>query len=76
MLIDQGSHCCIYILANSMLGLLDVLATLMTAIATYEVPRFLRCNNGREFIAKAMQQWLKENNIKTRFIERESPRHN
>ena len=38
------------------LGALVVIAALMAANATYGAPRLLRCDNGGEFIAKAMQQ--------------------
>ena len=53
-----------------------MIAALMAAISIYKIRGFLRCDNGGEFIAKALQQWLKVNNIKTRFIEPGSPWQN
>ncbi len=37
-------------------------------------PEYLRSDNGSEFIAKIVQRWLKENQIKTIYIELGSPR--
>jgi transposase InsO family protein len=39
-------------------------------------PEFLRSDNGSEFIAKFVQQWLKENRLKTIYIEPGSPWQN
>ena len=75
-IVDEGSYFCADIVANRKLGALDVIAALMAAIATYGAPQFLMCDNGGEFIAKALQQLLKDNIIKTRFIEPGSPWQN
>jgi hypothetical protein len=68
-IVDEGSHFCINIVANRKLRALTVFAALMAAIAIYGALQFFKCDYGEEFIAKALQEWLKNNTIKTRFIE-------
>jgi putative transposase len=46
------------------------------AIEAHGAPAYLRSDNGSEFIAKVVQQWLKENQIKTIYIEPGSPWQN
>ena len=47
----------------------EVLATLKRAIAERGIPGHIRSDNGPEFIAKVIQQWLRENNIKALYID-------
>jgi putative transposase len=54
----------------------DVLAWLQQAIGQHGAPEYLRSDNGSEFIAKSVQRWLKENRIKTLYIEPGSPWQN
>ncbi len=54
----------------------DVLAWLQSAITEHGAPEHLRSDNGSEFIAKIVQRWLKEQNIKTIHIEPGSPWQN
>jgi transposase InsO family protein len=49
---------------------------LAAAIAVHGAPRHLRCDNGGEFIARKLQDWLKAAGIATRFIEPGSPWQN
>ena len=42
-----------------------VLLTLWQGMTTYGIPRYIRSDNGSEFIAKKIQTWLRENQIKT-----------
>jgi putative transposase len=37
------------------------------------LPAYIRSDNGPEFIAKAVQQWLEENHCRTIYIEPGSP---
>ncbi|MGE5602114.1 MAG: integrase core domain-containing protein [Nitrososphaerales archaeon] len=39
-------------------------------------PEYLRSDNGPEFVAKAIQRWLKKQQVKTRYIEPGSPWQN
>jgi putative transposase len=43
----------------------DVLAVLEEAIEEHGAPEYIRSDNGPEFIATAIQQWLREKGIKT-----------
>ena len=49
---------------------------LEAAIARYGAPEHLRSDNGPEFIAYAIQDWLKERQIKTLYIRPGSPWEN
>ncbi len=40
------------------------------------VPTYLRSDNGSEFIAKLIQDWLKEKGVKTKYIEPGKPWQN
>ena len=54
----------------------QVLATLWQAMMQYGIPAYIRSDNGSEFIAGKVQQWLKEHQIKTIYIDPGSPRQN
>ncbi len=46
-----------------------VLHWLQKAVEPHGAPAYLRSGNGSEFIAKIVQRWLKDNRIKTIYIE-------
>ncbi|MEO7798090.1 MAG: integrase core domain-containing protein [Opitutaceae bacterium] len=75
-IIDEGSHYCIDNVAGRRLGAREVVQALRRAIALHGAPRFLRCDNGGEFIARLFQDWLKKAGIQTRCIEPGSPWQN
>ena len=54
----------------------QVLATLWQAMMQYGIPAYIRSDNGSEFIAGKVQQWLKEHQIKTIYIDPGSPWQN
>ena len=49
---------------------------LQKAITQHGAPEYLRSDNGSEFIAKIVRQWLAANRIKTIYIEPGSPWQN
>ena len=53
-----------------------VIRILKELFAKYGTPEYIRSDNGPEFIAEAIGQWLKENGCKTIFIEPGSPWEN
>jgi transposase InsO family protein len=53
-----------------------VIAVIEAAIARNGVPEHLRSDNGPEFIASCMQDWLKAQEIKTLYIKPGSPWEN
>ena len=53
-----------------------MLAWLEQAIQQHGAPAFLRSDNGPEFIAREVQRWLADNQIKTIYIDPGSPWQN
>lgn len=43
------------------------------AIEQHGAPEYIRSDNGSEFIAKELQQWLADQKIRTIYIEPASP---
>jgi putative transposase len=56
--------------AHQVIGVLEIL------LAQQGAPQFLRSDNGPEFIAQALQQWLADNGIRTFYIQPGSPWEN
>jgi len=75
-LLDEYSHYNLDIVASRRMGSREVVAALQAAVELHGPPRYLRCDNGSEFIAKYLQAWLREAGITTRFIEPGSPWQN
>jgi putative transposase len=75
-IIDEGSHYCIDVVAGRRLGALAVVAALQAASSRHGAPRHLRSDNGGEFVAAALQRWLKAAGIAARFIEPGRPWQN
>lgn len=53
-----------------------VIAILRKLFALYGAPEFIRSDNGPEFVAKRIQQWLRAAGVKTQYIERGAPWQN
>ena len=53
-----------------------MLGLLKEAIASNGAPEYIRSDNGPEFIARAIQDWLSENQIKTIYIDPGCPWQN
>ena len=75
-LIDEYSRQCLAIRVERKLRSADVLNVLAEVMAQRGVPRFIRSDNGSEFIAKEVQEWLKELGIGTIYIDPGSPWQN
>jgi len=75
-ILDEYTRECHVLWAERALKAADVLHWLQKAVEQHGAPEFLRSDNGSEFIAKIVQQWLKENRIKTIYIEPGSPWQN
>ena len=54
----------------------DVIAVLEYLFMVRGVPRFIRSDNGPEFIADAIKKWLKEKHVETLYVEPGSPWEN
>lgn len=75
-LIDEYTRHCHCIHADRSIRADDVLRVLQEAIALYGTPEYIRSDNGPEFIAKAIQRWLANNQIKTIYIDPGCPWQN
>ena len=75
-ILDEYSRECHVLSADRSLKSGDVLYWMRQAIERHGAPEYLRSDNGSEFIAKEVQQWLKDNQIKTIYIEPGSPWQN
>lgn len=75
-ILDEFTRECHVLRADRALKSSDVLQWLKKAIEQHGAPEFIRSDNGSEFIAKEVQQWLKQHQIKTIYIEPASPWQN
>ena len=75
-IVDEFSHYCLDIVAGRRLGARAVVAALAALVEIHGAPRHLRCDNGAEFIAGHLKQWLAQTGIQTRFIEPGCPWQN
>jgi transposase InsO family protein len=75
-ILDEYTRECHVLRADRALKSADVLEWMGRAIDKHGAPRYLRSDNGPEFIAKIVQGWLKENEIKTIYIDPGSPWQN
>jgi putative transposase len=75
-LLDEHTRQCLALHAAWSIRAGDAITVLEAAIARYGAPEHLRSDNGPEFIAYAIQDWLKERQIKTLYIRPGSPWEN
>ena len=75
-LLDEHTRQCLAIHPARSIRAVDVITVVEAAIARYGVPGHLRSDNGPEFIAACMQDWLKAQEIKTLYIKPGSPWEN
>ena len=76
MLIDEYSRECLAIDVARRLTSEDVLERLSDLFVRRGVPNHIRSDNGPEFTAKKVTEWLDRLNVKTLFIEPGSPWEN
>jgi putative transposase len=60
----------------SSIGARDLIAELERLFERHGKPQVLRSDNGREFIAASLRDWLAEQGVQTAFIEKGSPQQN
>ena len=75
-IIDEASRECMALPAARKVKSDDVLAGLAELFITREPPAHIRSDNGPEFIATAVQQWLARIGVKTLYITPGSPWEN
>jgi len=75
-MLDEYTRQCLAIRVERQIRSEQVLATLWQAMTTYGIPEHIRSDNGTEFIAQKIQAWLRDNQIKTLYIDPGSPWQN
>ena len=75
-LIDEFTHECLAIRVDLKLKSADVIDVLSDQFILRGVPEHIRSDNGPEFLAKAVQDWIGAVGAKTAYIERGSPWEN
>jgi transposase InsO family protein len=75
-LIDEHTRECLAVHADWSIRAVDVVTVVEAAMARYGTPTHLRSDNGPEFIAYAIQDWLRDKNVKTIYITPGSPWEN
>ena len=74
--IDEFTHECLAIRINRKLRAIDVIDVLSDLFILRGVPGHIRSDNGPEFIAKALQDWIAAVGAKTAYIAPGSPWEN
>ena len=75
-LIDEYSRRLLAVYVAWSIRAVDVIAVVKAAMARYGKPGHIRSDNGPEFIAHAVQEWLEKEQIKTLYITPGSPWEN
>jgi transposase InsO family protein len=75
-IIDEFTRECLTIEVERSMTAREVVATLEYLFELRGAPQFLRSDNGPEFIAQAVRQWLQESMVGTLYIEPGSPWEN
>ena len=75
-IIDEYSRECLEIEVSRSLTAEDVVVVLGRLFVERGEPEYIRSDNGPEFIAEVVKQWLQESGVKTLYIEPGSPWEN
>lgn len=76
VLVDEFTREALYLDASRSIRSKDVIEALACVMADRGVPRFIRSDNGPEFVARAVQEWLGKLGAETLFIQPGSPWEN
>ncbi len=74
--VDEGGRDCLAIDVAARIRSGRVIEVLEGLISQYGVPQYLRSDNGPEFVAQAVQDWLGEKGVTTAYIEPGKPWQN
>ena len=75
-IIDEFTHECLAIRIDRKLKSIDVIDVLSDLFILHGVPEHIRSDNGSEFVAKAVQEWITAVGAKTAYIAPGSPWEN
>ena len=74
--VDEFTHECLAIRVSRKLKGIDVIDVLSDLFMLRGIPGHIRSDNGPEFVAKTVQEWIAAVGTKTAYIEPGSPREN
>jgi putative transposase len=75
-MIDEYSRMCLVVHCARKIGADDVIEQLANAMIVHGIPEHIRSDNGPEFIAIRLREWLQHIGVKTAYIEPGSPWEN
>lgn len=75
-LVDEYSRFCLRLRVGMSMTALDVVSMIQEAAEEYGMPEAIRSDNGPEFIAKEIQEWIEQSAIETMYIEPGCPWQN
>lgn len=75
-LIDEYTRQCLRVHVAWSIRAVDVIREVEVAMEEYGIPKHLRSDNGPEFIAYAIQDWLEQKQVKTIYIRPGAPWEN
>lgn len=76
VVLDEFTRECLALMVARSIKAWDVLETLATLIVTHGLPSYIRSDNGPEFVARELRQWLSHIGVQTAYIEPGSPWEN
>lgn len=74
--LDEGCRECLEIRAEKRIGSREVLETLDELMNEHGAPKYIRTDNGPEFVAHELRNWLEEKGVQVLYIEPGSPWQN
>jgi putative transposase len=74
--VDEFTRRCVGCRVERSIGARDIIEELEQLFERHGKPRLLRSDNGREFIAETLAEWLKGQGVTQVFIEKASPQQN
>lgn len=74
--VDEWTRECLAIDVGGSFRARRVVAVLARLVSLHGAPVFLRCDNGPEFVSKALLQWVTDEKIETAFIDPGKPWQN
>ena len=75
-MVDEYTRECLALEPDTRIDAKGVIQTLEMTMQQYGTPKYLRSDNGPEFVAAAVQQWLDEQEVDTAYIEPGKPWQN
>ncbi|GAB4405873.1 MAG: hypothetical protein OHK0039_07250 [Bacteroidia bacterium] len=72
-IIDEGSRKALWTEAYQSISAKRLISILKKVVAWRGKPQYIRCDNGPEFISKALETWVKEQGTESRFTQPGKP---